>query len=777
VFLGYFGAALANKQPVAPFSKHVLNNDEAQTMRSCEVLCFARLVVGGLAMGAVLAACHDACGQSFRRGGVEFNAMRAVHVDAKQLRPVMVTEFYHHGEIAPDGRNMVVVARNQKLVPVRVLQLGPGDFCRLAFQTISGQSSYEILYGGNPPKEGTVPPWTNRDGLLLETRRFKQCNLNRLDSVREAFESAEPIGADYVSNVSHGSNPFSLTPAPFLSRYSGNLHIASAGTYRFWTSSQDCSFLLIDDKPVVAAPGRHGPMRRARRGTGKDIRLSAGVHKFEYYHAAAGQRAIMVAAWIVSPSGPKPRPTHIPSEAFRTESIGRVEAGSVSMRVKKLVPDFRFKIAGDVPLPDNPTALIGVLFKDASPKGLTLKAKARWDFGDGQTSDSLNPAHVYLHGGLYTVTLAIKRGGRTVEMSNRIYVDRQPFPSGGSKRHKLDDYLSILKTYDPRTLDAEALAQLVLTYQWKSEIVLASKVPTSNEDKKKQKEEEEDARARKAESLEYVKLAVAAGKAAFSRQSAAKGDKELVRLARLVSPMARVTLGDSPAALAIWQGALRKVADPRLKAQCAIRAADVAVSDLLQAQKAAALLETAAGRFDKDRKGLLAGAWHRVRGDYLALKGDGKAARESYRRAGELLGSAKKTHVEQSARRGAHSRSTEAFLQNAEWPRAVREIRLWQQDFPADKIDGYLTLLYARYWAGRGKYDQAVSLAEQLIAVNPSSPHADWILLLAAECEVKRGNTNRATATLHSLLKDYPGSPLVPTARKKLAELTGDRPE
>ena len=38
--------------------------------------------------------------------------------------------------------------------------------------------------------------WTSRDGLLLETRRFKQCNLNSLDAVRKSFDSASPIGAE-----------------------------------------------------------------------------------------------------------------------------------------------------------------------------------------------------------------------------------------------------------------------------------------------------------------------------------------------------------------------------------------------------------------------------------------------------------------------------------------------------------------------------------------------------------------------------------------------------
>ena len=103
--------------------------------------------------------------------------------------------------------------------------------------------------------------------------------------------------------------------------------------------------------------------------------------------------------------------------------------------------------------------------------------------------------------------------------------------------------------------------------------------------------------------------------------------------------------------------------------------------------------------------------------------------------------------------------------------RAAEELDAWQREYPAEKTGGYLTLLLARYWAERGKYAQAVAQAEQLQAVNPDSAYTDQILFLAAECDVLRDRPDRAAATLHSIIKDYPGSPLVPAAQKKLAEL------
>jgi PKD repeat protein len=726
--------------------------------------------------------------QSFRWGGTEFNALRKVNIPSDARYAIVVTQFFHHGEIAPDGKNVIVLTQDRKPVATRILQLGPGDYCRLAFETLALQRNYEIYYGGNPPSPDQVPGWKSTAGLLLETREYRECNLNSLDSVRDAYQSAARIGSDYVDAVHHSYNPFSLKPEPFLSYYSGYLEIPSTGTYGFLTSSQDCSFLLIDGSPVVDAPGRHRPERRARTGTRKDIQLKAGEHKFEYYHAATGPEALMVAAWEVSPKDPKPQPTAIPSEAFRAESVGRVEAEGLTTRTEKLVPDFLVGIGGDVPLPDNDEALVGVKFLDTSPKALTLKAKVEWDFGDGQKAEVPDPVHVYLHPGVYTVTLTVTRGGKPFSMTNRVNIDR-PTLTAKDKLHELEDYLPILATYNPKTLDAEGLCQLVLAYQWKADEILAvepsegdaedasnATQPSEPPDPEKVRQEWE---AKRAESLKYVTAAVEAGKVPFLEDAAARGDADLIRLARLVGPMARNQLGDSRLAGQIWLGASRKISADELKAECELQAADVAINDMLNTSAGKTFLEAATahlGQGKADQSGPIPSRLQRVWGDYYAATGDGEAARKACLEAEKLLASTR-SHIERTAWQGAHSRSTEEFLKNGEFDRAAAEIRTWEDEFPADKIGGYLTLLYARYWAGRGQYEQAVALGDQLLAVSPESPYIDQLLLLAADCEVKRGRVEQALAILHSLLQEYPGSPLVPVVRKNVAALEAGNKE
>jgi tetratricopeptide (TPR) repeat protein len=712
--------------------------------------------------------------------------MRSVKVPTGKGSTVVVTEFFHHGQITPDGRNVMVVDQRRSPVATRVLQVGPGDWCRVAFETESSQETYEIYYGGEPPAQGTIPAWTVRDGLLLETREFKECNLSQLESVRQAFEASRRIGSGYVETVHHGCNPFALVPGPFLSRYAGTLWIEAAGTYGFVTSSQDCSFLLIDGKVVAEAPGRHGPIRHAKTGARKDVQLKAGAHPFEYYHAAAGPDAMMAAAWAVSPSDAKAPLTPIPSDMFHGGAIGQAPAGPPTMQGEKLMPDYAMSIVGEVPLPENEQTLVEVRFTNTSPSTLTTNSKTLWEFGDGQSSDQASPTHVYLRPGLYTVKLKVTRGGKPFEIANRVAIERPCVTvRDPSKWPKLDDYLPIIQSYDPAKLDPASLLQLVLVNRFKAEQVLAPESAEKPKDKEalkddaeprepspeeRQKQKEAQA-ARETEARKYIAAAVDAGKTALAVEGPIDdGGGLFMEIARMVGPMARDQLGNAQLAGQIWHAASRKVERPEWKAECEVTAADIAVNDLANAKAAKMFLEAAKAHLGQKGDRPLAGRLQRVWGDYCALTGDGANAAKAYREAEAALGSTRNL-AQQTAWQGARSRSTEQFLHDGQLERAAEEIRQWQDQFPTARLTGDLTLLYARYWAARGMHEQVVAQADQLLAVNRESAYADQILMLAAESEAKRGRTDRALATLESLVKDYPGSPLVPAAKEKIARI------
>ena len=319
----------------------------------------AALIIGLSGSGGFLRA--QEIGQPPRESGeAEQRAyyQRKVQVPQHATLPaVVMTEFFTHGELDEKAESLAVYDGRHEPVSWRILQVGPGDYCRIAFQTTPKQHLYKIYYGGKA--ETRKPPaWTSTSGLILETRRWANCDLNSLASVQAALQASSPYGSAFVPSVFHRYNPFLPAPEPFLSDYRGTLHINKPGLYRFFTSSQDASFLLIDEKQIVAAPGWHGPVGDARfKG---EVNLSSGPHAFRYVHAAGGADACMVAAW--EPPGSQ-KPELIPPQAFDSESIARLPAVAV-----KHPRDFTMESVGEVPLADGDLPLIRVQFRFVTPQ-------------------------------------------------------------------------------------------------------------------------------------------------------------------------------------------------------------------------------------------------------------------------------------------------------------------------------------------------------------------------------------------------------------------------
>lgn len=641
------------------------------------------------------------------------------------LPAIVMTEFLTQGALAKGGTNLAVHDNRNSPVPWQILQAGPGDYCRIAFQTAPRQHAYKIYYGGKDQTEKS-PPWAGSSGLMLETRHWQNCNLNSLDSLRDAWKSAEPYGMAYVPGVFHRYNPFWPDPVPFFSLYHGKLQAARSGQYRFFTSSQDCSFLLIDGKTVVAAPGWHGPVYHARfRG---EVNLSSGTHEFQYFHAAAGEDACMVAAW--EPPGSS-RPEQIPSSAFGSNTVAEFPTIPV-----KHPRDFAVEIVGEVPLAESNLPMVRVQFRTVS-RSSTSRPKLHWDFGDGQSSSLFDPLHIYLAPGIYKVTMKSSGESESQAIINRVPIHRAlVFADEKHPGDQLAQYLPILDKYSPSGLDGRSLLQLVRAF----------------------------------DQAGHAARAVKAGQAGILAIAKPTDETSVLETVRLVGDLLRDKVDDPKAAVAFWEGAVKVLLPETWKAEFEIEAADNALNQLLQADHAKKLLDSAAARLGQGREPALAGRLSRVLGDWHARKGDKAAARAAYARAMTVLDS-RKSAVELDAWRGAFSRSTEEFLRDKAYDRAREELRKWQEQFPIDRVEGYLTLLQARYCAARSRWAQVIALAGDLVAINPESAYADRLVYLAAQSEEKQGHGDRARAAYQALITDYPGSPLVKEARTKLGAL------
>ena len=173
----------------------------------------AALIIGLSGSGGFLRA--QEIGRTARESGEAEQRtyyQRKVQVPQHATLPaVVMTEFFTHGELDERAESLAVYDGRHEPVSWRILQVGPGDYCRIAFQTTPKQHLYKIYYGGKA--EARKPPaWTSTAGLLLETRRWTSCDLNSLASVQAALQASSPYGSAFVPSVFHRYNPFLARP-------------------------------------------------------------------------------------------------------------------------------------------------------------------------------------------------------------------------------------------------------------------------------------------------------------------------------------------------------------------------------------------------------------------------------------------------------------------------------------------------------------------------------------------------------------------------------------
>lgn len=740
---------------------------------------------------------------SYDVGGGSYRAMR--EIDGPTGKQVIVTQFLHQGLISlatkgqdprevNAGKTVLVTTKGKKPVPFKILQLGPGDYCRIAIQTDGKNGSFIVYYGLPPGRQANagvnIPNWTVDAGLLFETRKVDQFfDMDNLDSLKKAFEKSSPIGADYVPAVHHGFNPLTFRREPFMSRYTGMLDVKEAGRYALVTSSHHCSFVVIDGKVVASHPGRHHRSWDAKPELVKQISLSAGKHPFEYWHATGDSEASMLLVWELN-GGDKPKKLSlIPAEAFHADAIGRAQTGAVNLADQPGTPDFEYRIIGSVPLPDNEQHLIAVQFRNKSV-GPAARGNVTWNFGDGLSSDENSPGHIFFKPGIYSVELVSETASQKLSSVNRIEID-QPLmpPEDKSKLPTLDQYLKILETYDASKLEPDMLLQLIEAYQAKidsvlnpseQELEMMMQADSQVETEEGKPEERANRRSRpkrqsaaqqakvNEEVTKYRRLIAETVRTALVDNPNFKGDS-VYKLALSAGNIARDYLDDWKLAGQIYVAAAKKLTFDDHAAECYALAADVSL-DMLNKNAAKGFLESAAKKISKTGVSQSISTFHRVQGEYLADMGKGDEARQSLAKAAAATGT-RFMHSEQVALQGSASRSAEKFLQEKNYDRAIESLRTWQTEYPSAVYDGFITLLMSKYWLGKEKYAQAAALADRQITLNPDSSYIDELLLTAAEAQEKADKKDAAKAYLHSLIKNYPGSPFVPEAKERLQKL------
>ena len=268
-------------------------------------------------------------------------------------------------------------------------------------------------------------------------------------------------------------------------------------------------------------------------------------------------------------------------------------------------------------------------FRFVTPQVTASRGRVHWDFGDGQSSNQADPMHIYLHPGLYTVTMRGTGEAEGASVVNRVPVHRRPgLFRRGRAPDSLASYSTVLARYDPAKLDAD-------------------RAPATGP---------------RLRSSGITGPGRQGGSSGHPRERESLDSEGGIEVVRMVAGLLRDRLDDPEGALAFWRGG--EVLGPGpWKAECEIEAADVALNDLLKTEAAKPLLESATARINRGGEPILSSRLNRVWGDWYARKGDKPSALAAYARAMASLAT-RRPAAEQQAWRGALSRSTEEFLRD-----------------------------------------------------------------------------------------------------------------
>ena len=630
----------------------------------------------------------------------------------------------------PDGSDLRVVVDGQD-APFRLVDTDFGGVVRLVAAVPRTADRMYVFYG-NPAAKSVETTWQPRRGVWLETRQYKGGECKTLDGIRAAWaKGGERYGTGAVGQIFHGYNPFGPSDN-YLSLYKGWLYMPKDAQVHFSVVADEIAHLLVEGR-VVAAKTKWGTMPRNRRFAGKPVFLKKGLHPITMYHVERGGRQAAGAAWWMTGMKRGKKYLHykiIPATNFAPLRYGRLLHYEV--RGQAIGVDFAATNDGDLYV-DNKASQMAVryVFRDMSrPANRALKCQPMWDFGDGTSSASRDPNHIYLKPGDYTVTLTLRRGESTFKGSQKIRVGHGWARAARRKWDRLAQYYPILKDYQFENMPTDHL-------------VLAARI---------------------FESLEKPEEIVAVCSVLYQRGKTLD-DKTFVHHCLLLGRHLREVEGQAKSALGVFASAQRRTKDVTMKARLANELGDVYYYFLDDLDSALRQYSRTLKTFGKADVVQLRIAQIRV-GDIYRSKGDYKAALNAYETAGAKPAS-RTTDLVASARRGSFPRTVEDYIRRKLFKEAHQALNDWDWEFPTDRLIGYSALLRARLALAEENKKEAVKQAQELIRVNKDSEYADDLLLFLVDFYLGEGKLDKALATITQLLDGYPASDLQEQAKLK----------
>lgn len=576
-------------------------------------------------------------------------------------------EFHTAGHHKPDGSDIRVATAEGRLVARQVLQIGPGDYARVAFDLVKGQRRYFVFFGhpDPPPLPEHLRQVKRGFGLIMEVRELPgNAQVDSFEQIRQTWQRARNVlGTTIIDSPFVGYHPFGDQDRT-VTRLTGTIFAPMDGDYLFQINADDRGALYINGQPVLFA-------RLGQHELSRPVRLTRGRHELEFYHANIGGPGPFAVGWQ--------RPDWSRPQVIGREAIGVVPrgvVGSMEERNRTLTADFSAEYLGETFIEGNYSHRYRFT---ASPPRAGGRLQVEWDFGDGQKAAGESVEHVYLTDGVYPVRVTFRIGNNTDRQTTQFHVRRDYERLAKPPEDPPEVQSRIVATYDVARLPIHGLVSAVLLHERAGDI--QAMLPVAR---------------RLAEHPHHPNT------------QAARHALEVVET-RLLSE------GQLEQALSMYAAVAPQ---SNLQPHAALRHAGLFLWQKADAPSAVKVLEPHRTADNSQVKRLL--------GQALVLSGEvdqGRALLEQI--------ATRETTARRLALGGALARSVEYFILHREWEAAETEWERWMTQFPTDFLEGYSLLLRARMMRDAGRPVAAAEVASLFAQAVPNSSYSPQLLDLA----------------------------------------------
>ncbi|MBC8126016.1 MAG: tetratricopeptide repeat protein [Gloeobacteraceae cyanobacterium ES-bin-144] len=197
----------------------------------------------------------------------------------------------------PDMQDAVLLGPDGKEIALDGIWRGAGRNILMLAESMPSDGAAATLYFGSDSSL-RKKSWSAKRSLLMETRRLPAgATITTYEGWRIAWQKSQSTdGASFVRQIFHGDNPHGEN-RHFLSRYTGILKTGNGGEIKFYTLSDDVSYVIIDGQSNLKWQKDQPPPLDPKAVPLTTIRSPKDFANVEYSHAVVEPPGAMVLGW------------------------------------------------------------------------------------------------------------------------------------------------------------------------------------------------------------------------------------------------------------------------------------------------------------------------------------------------------------------------------------------------------------------------------------------------------------------------------------------------